>query len=147
MSVISPLSDERTAGWLEVSTARAGRDAVALVAGEADWDTAAQLRQALVGALADGPQSLIVDVTNLTFCNLRGLDSLHEAMQVARQAGVRVTLRGMSRQLAWLHHRFPGAYPEPDQTDDAWQTWVPAQRAFVENPDVTGRSWESAALA
>ncbi len=93
--------------WLTVSPRPSGRCLVLVVTGEADGLTAPLLRQDLIAALNHGPERVIVDVTELTFCNLQGLDALHEAIEVIQQAGVPVTLRGMSRLLAWLHTTYP----------------------------------------
>ena len=78
-----------------------GRRVVAVVAGEADLATAPLLRDRLVDCLAYRPRDLVVDATDLTFCDSRGLDALTEAVSVAERSGVRVTLRP-SLQLAWL---------------------------------------------
>ena len=97
------LSECRPQG-LSVSAVSSGPCLVVAVAGEADWVTAGQLRDELTAALAYGPRSVILDLTDLGFCNLRGLGALHDFCEVAQRASVEVTVRGMPRQLGWLIH-------------------------------------------
>ena len=78
-----------------------GRRVVAVVAGEADISTAPLLRDRLVDCLAYRPRDLVVDATDLTFCDTSGLGALTRAVSIAQGSGVRVTLRP-SPQLAWL---------------------------------------------
>jgi anti-sigma B factor antagonist len=89
-----------------VSSFSAGPCLVVVVAGEADCLTAPQLRDQLTAALAYGPRSLILDLTDLVFCNLLGLRALLDVIETARQGGVDVAMRGMSRQLSCLHRRY-----------------------------------------
>jgi len=49
---------------------------------------------------------LILDLTDLEFCNLRGLRALLGVVETAQLGGVDVAMRGMSRQLSCLHHRY-----------------------------------------
>lgn len=88
--------------WLSVSAVSSGPCLVVAVAGEADWNTADQLRDQLTQALAYGPRSVILDLADLEFCNLRGLDALNEFCEVAQKSSVDVSIRGISRQLRWL---------------------------------------------
>ena len=86
---------------------RAAEQHVLVVVGQADLATADQLRDDLTDALTGQPLSLMVDLAGLDFCDLSGLDALHDAAQQAHAAGVQLTFRGMSTQLAWLHRTFP----------------------------------------
>ena len=106
---IDLLPDHAPHGWLSVSPLSAGPSLVVTIAGEADWGTAPQLREQLIAALAYGPQSLVLDLTDLTFCNSQGLRALLEAVEGAQQAGVNVAMRGMSELVACLH-RLWGAH-------------------------------------
>ena len=93
---------------------RAAQQHVLVVVGQADLATAEQLRDDLTDALAGQPPCLLVDLAGLDFCDLSGLDALHDAAQQAHAAGVQLTFRGMSTQLAWLHRTFPPHdLPEP----------------------------------
>ena len=94
--------------WLSVSAVSSGPRLVVAVVGEADWNTADRLRDQLTQALAYGPRSVILDLADLEFCNLRGLRVLMDFCAVARKASVDVTIRGMSRQLSWLCHNVEG---------------------------------------
>ena len=88
---------------LSVSPLSAGPLLIVAVDGEVDWATACQLREQLAAALAYGPQRMILDLTELRFCNLEGVRTLVEVTEAARQAGVDVALRGMSRLVSYMH--------------------------------------------
>ena len=92
---------------LMVMTLRAAEQHVLVVVGEADLHTADQLRAQIIGSLPEPPLSVLVELAGLDFCDLLGLDALHDAARAARAAGVALTFRGMSRQLSWLDHAFP----------------------------------------
>ena len=74
---------------------------VVLVAGEADVSTAPMVRDGLARSLFYRPRSLLVDATDLTFCDLRGLDALADGIETVERSGARVTVHP-SPQLAWL---------------------------------------------
>lgn len=95
--------------WLLVMPMRAAGRHVLVVVGEADSSTADQLRAELVAALAARPPSVLVELSGLDFCDLAGLDALHDCARAAADAGVTLAFRGMSPQLAWLHRTFPPA--------------------------------------
>ena len=92
---------------LAVMPLRAAEQHVLVVVGEADLHTAAQLRRQIVELLPVEPPTLVIELGALHFCDLAGLDALRDGVRVASDAGVAVSLRGMSPQLAWLHHSFP----------------------------------------
>ena len=102
MSVVQ-LSDRRSSEALSVSPCSAGPRLVVVIGGEADWTTADQLREGMAAALAYGPRSMVLDLTDLTFCDLQGLRALLAAVEAAEQDGVDVTLHGMSRQVTRLY--------------------------------------------
>ena len=115
---IDLLPDHAPHGWLSVSPLSAGPSLVVVIAGEADWGTAPQLREQLIAALAYGPQSLVLDLTDLTFCNSQGLRALLEGVEVAQRTGVNVAMRGMSAVLSDLNrvyaaHRRASGQPGP----------------------------------
>ena len=101
MTTASPFPAAAPPGQLLVLPMPDGQQVVALVAGEADLASAPSLRDGLVDCLVYRPRSMVVDATDLTFCDLHGLDALAEAFAVVQRAGVSVTLRP-SAQLAWL---------------------------------------------
>ena len=103
--VSSPMVECRSS-VLSVSPVSVGSCLIVVVAGEADWITAPELRERLTAALAYGPQSMVLDLTDLEFCNVVGLRALLEVVAAARQVGVQVAMRGMSRQLSCLHRMF-----------------------------------------
>lgn len=94
---------------LRVFPSRAGLRLTLAVRGELDISTAAELGNQLTPALSSGAAEVIIDVTDLTFCDLIGLDALQDAQAEAAAAGVSLSLRGMSRRLAWLLVTFPAA--------------------------------------
>jgi hypothetical protein len=88
-----------------------GRQIVMVVAGEADMSNAQTLRDQLVEASVSASPTLVVDVVDLEFCDLFGLDAMREAAAIAASAGVGMTFRGMSRRLRWLDGTFPFQMP------------------------------------
>ena len=86
---------------------------VLVVLGEADLHTARPLRDQLVEMLPGPPLSVLVELAGLEFCDLAGLDALHDACRAAQHAGVTLTFRGMSERLSWLHRTFPPRGPAP----------------------------------
>lgn len=78
-----------------------GQQVVAVVAGEADLASASRLRDGLIDCLTYRPRSLVIDASDLTFCDLSGLDALVDAVAVAKRSGVSVTIRP-SAHLSWL---------------------------------------------
>lgn len=74
---------------------------VVLVTGEADCSTAPLLREGLARGLFYRPRSLVVDATDLTFCDLHGLDALVDGIETVERSGAHVTVNP-SRQLVWL---------------------------------------------
>lgn len=105
---VQQLSERRSPhGGLSVSPCSSGPALVVVVGGEADWATADQLREGLTAALSYGPRSLVLDLTDLEFCNLHGLRALMGAVETAERAGVDVTVHGMSPQLSWLADHVP----------------------------------------
>ena len=89
-----------TALTMLVSPLSAGPSLVVVVAGEADWGTASQLRDQLTAALAYGPQSLVLDLTDLNAANL-GVSKRH-AMIRRSGSGFEV-LDLSSRNGTWLN--------------------------------------------
>ncbi|MDA8370132.1 MAG: STAS domain-containing protein [Nocardiopsaceae bacterium] len=59
--------------------------AVVTVRGEIDLYTAPQMHSALVDALGDGAQRLIVDMSRVEFCDSTGISVLLSAMKRARE--------------------------------------------------------------
>lgn len=79
-----------------------GPRTVVVVAGEADVATAPKLREQLIGTLAYGTRSLVVDLSDLAGCDPQGLAALTAALDVAEARGVAVSLRGQSPQVTQL---------------------------------------------
>jgi hypothetical protein len=89
----------------------AGPQVVLVVTGEADISNARALRDQLIEASVSGSPPLVVDLVDLEFCDLNGLDAMREAAAIAETAGVGMTFRGMSRRLRWLDGTFPFRMP------------------------------------
>lgn len=104
--VTEPMRESRPPGWLSVSSFSAGPCLIVVLSGDADCVTAPRLRQELTAALAYGPRSMVLDLTDVEFCNLDGLRALLGAVETAQAAGVDVAMRGMSRQLSRLHRAY-----------------------------------------
>lgn len=137
------LLSESPPQWLSVSAVSSGPSLVVSVAGEADWVTSDQLRDQLMQTLAYGPRSVVLDLADLKFCNLRGLGALHEFCDVARQASVDVTVRGISRQLTWLIDTLRSVLAG-ELRDHSWAR-RPILRAVPETSTGVGGSWDSRA--
>lgn len=101
MTLAPPLALTPPPGRLLVLPMPDGQQVVAVVAGEADLATAPRLRDGLIHCLVYRPRSLVIDASDLTFCDLNGLDALSEAVVVAERSGVSVTIRP-SAHLTWL---------------------------------------------
>ncbi|MDR7274965.1 STAS domain-containing protein [Catenuloplanes atrovinosus] len=67
------------------------------VAGEIDGATAPSLERALLDALATAPRHLLIDGTDITFCDSRGLATLITAWRTAGQTGVTMSIRPSPR--------------------------------------------------
>ena len=87
-----------------------GRRTVVVVAGEAAVSTAPRLHDQVVGSLAYRARSLVLDLTDLGFCDLHGVDALRAAVQEAEARGVSVSLRGPSPQVAQMLRTY-GRHP------------------------------------
>ena len=62
---------------LSISSRRTDADEVVLgLVGEIDMLTAGQLSEAVVGALADAPSRVLLDLGGVTFCDSQGLGTL-----------------------------------------------------------------------
>lgn len=77
-----------------------GPRTVVVIAGDADVATASRLQEQLIGTLAFGTRSLVVDLTDLAGCDLQGASALSTAVQAAEARGVAVSLRGESPHVA-----------------------------------------------
>lgn len=154
----SPARQDRSSE-LVVMPLRAAEQHVLVVVGEADLHTAGQLRMQLIDMLQEQPPSVLVELGALEFCDLAGLDALHDAARAARDAGIVLTFRGMSVQLAWLHHTFlpssllppasaPGvSQPVPATLDEAapsTPSTVPTTARPSGQNATTARTWTTA---
>ena len=79
-----------------------GPRTVVVVAGKADGATASSLQEQLIRTVGSGTRSLVVDLTDLAFCDPQGVDALSTAVRVAEDRGVAVSLRGQSPQVAQM---------------------------------------------
>ena len=82
---------------------RAAEQDVLVLLGEADMATSELLVEQVVRALPAPPRPVVVELSALTFCDLSGLDALHELAGAAADAEVPLTFRGASPELQWLH--------------------------------------------
>lgn len=87
-------------GRLTVDVRHRGASAVLTPAGELDHDTAELFRDPLDQAVADGYSRLVVDCTQLDFCDSTGLNVLLGARLKAEAAGGAVHLAGMRPAVA-----------------------------------------------
>lgn len=66
------------------------------VTGELDFSNAERLIDAIGGIELDGHRSVALDLTDLTFCDVRGAAALHHVNERIRSVGGRLTVRGAS---------------------------------------------------
>ncbi|MFC5663854.1 STAS domain-containing protein [Kitasatospora misakiensis] len=85
-------------GELRIAVRRAGPVRIVSVGGELDHDSADGLRTALSvppeGGPEGGPDRILVDLAELSFCDSTGLNVLLRARQDAELAGVRLEIAG-----------------------------------------------------
>ena len=93
---------EAVGGRLTVAEALAEQESVLRLAGELDHDTAPALRDALHRCEETGSRRILVDLSELGFCDSTGLNLLLEARLRAQERGVLVALVGMPAPVARL---------------------------------------------
>jgi anti-sigma B factor antagonist len=85
---------------------------VLAVEGEVDLSTSPQLRSSILGEVAPGRASLLLDLGGVTYMDSSGLATLVEALQLTRSHGGEIVLFGLTPQvrsifeLAQLHKVF-----------------------------------------
>jgi anti-sigma B factor antagonist len=65
-----------------------------VLAGELDVATTGQLERTVAGVLADGLRTVVVDLTDLDFCDSTGLGALLRASRAVTAVGGRAVLAG-----------------------------------------------------
>lgn len=89
-------------GGLVVMPSLDGSRAVVVVAGDADLATAPRLQDQVIRSFGYRARSLVLDLTDLAFCDQDGVDALGRAVQVAEERGVAVSMRGQSPHVALM---------------------------------------------
>ncbi|MFJ6214555.1 STAS domain-containing protein [Streptomyces sp. NPDC092296] len=87
-------------GRLAVAVRRVGSGVVVAPSGELDHDTAELLREPLERCLDDGVARIVVDCSELLFCDSTGLNVLLAARMRAEEAGGAVHLAAMRPAVA-----------------------------------------------
>ena len=64
--------------------------------GELDFSNAHKLQDAVTAIELDGHRTVVLDLTDLTFCDVRGASALLSASRIVSANGGRVTVRGAS---------------------------------------------------
>ncbi|MFF1414471.1 STAS domain-containing protein [Streptomyces sp. NPDC058289] len=98
---------------------------IVLVGGEMDIDRAPLLYEALRTLITqpDCPPDVVIDLTELTFCDSSGLNAILQARLTAEEHGRRITLHAPNRQVRKLleltgtHQLFPITGTHQDQSD------------------------------
>ena len=92
---------------LAVDSTAAGRVLTVSIRGEIDRDSADQLRQAILGAIASHPAELCLDLSGVPFIDAAGIAALTAGHQQAARAAVDFRIRGtqphVERMLAIAH--------------------------------------------
>ena len=81
---------------LKLSVAPAEDETVVTVSGELDMSTAEQLSDAVTDQLRHGPARIVIDLTQLTFCDSLGLGTLVVLSRTARNQQTYLLLRNPS---------------------------------------------------
>ncbi|MEO3750304.1 STAS domain-containing protein [Streptomyces sp. B6B3] len=91
------MPEETSRRQLSVSVRRVGGGASAVVrpVGELDHHSAATLRESLEACVADGVARIVIDLSDLEFCDSTGLNVLLTTRIAAQAAGGEVHLAGM----------------------------------------------------
>ena len=137
--------------WLVVLPFLSQAALVVVVGGYADLHTAPALRAQLLDTLVHKRDALVLDLHDVEFCDLHGLDALHDVVEAAEATGTTVTLRGTSERLAWLQAAFPRrppsrrsvgpcAAPPAAPADHGEDRGAAGARALVDEPGGAGRA-------
>jgi anti-anti-sigma factor len=78
---------------LNLSVAPAGVDTVVRLSGELDMSTTDRLRDVVNGQLGEHPGRIVLDLTELTFCDSLGLGTLVVLTRAARKQQTSLVLR------------------------------------------------------
>ncbi|MFD5086285.1 STAS domain-containing protein [Kitasatospora sp. NPDC058406] len=89
-----PADDALEPGVLMVAARREGSVLIVALAGELDHTSADGLRTALAAPPEGGLTRIVVDLTDLRFCDSTGLNTLLRARPEAERAGLRLELAG-----------------------------------------------------
>jgi anti-sigma B factor antagonist len=83
---------------LKISVDRAGTDALIRLTGRVDVDSSPDLRDRLRTLLSEEalPQTIIVDLTGLSYIETSGVATLIEALRIARHHQISFRLQGLS---------------------------------------------------
>ncbi|MER7754222.1 STAS domain-containing protein [Kitasatospora sp. NPDC097643] len=87
---------------MRVAVRRGGAVRIVSVVGELDHDSADGLREALARPVDEGVRRIVVDFTDLRFCDSTGLNILLRARLDAEAAGVRLDVAGLRPVVARL---------------------------------------------
>ncbi len=78
---------------LKLSVVPAGDDTVVHVSGELDMSTTDRLRDVVEAQLRENPSRIVLDLTELTFCDSLGLGTLVVLSRAARKQQTSLVLR------------------------------------------------------
>jgi anti-anti-sigma factor len=81
-----------TAAQLTVASTHTDEDVVLTLSGEIDMSTADLLQDTAAGLITARPVRLVLDFTEVTFCDSRGLSVLIGLSRQARQAGAQLVV-------------------------------------------------------
>lgn len=84
---------------LSVRVQRSNDAVVLWLSGELDMATAPELRQAIVEAIADGATELVLDLSEVSFCDSVGLGIIVGGLKRARSRGGDLRLRAVPERL------------------------------------------------
>lgn len=85
-----------------METIRQAKTTIIRPVGSLDINTSDELRQAVIGALESGSQTLLIDCQNVTFLDSSGLSAMVMALKKTREFNSRLALCSVDEQAMML---------------------------------------------
>jgi len=111
----------RESGPFEVTTEEVGDGYVIHPKGDIDLSRSPELRVAIAEAQKDGPDRMVVDLSDVPYMDSSGVATLVEAMQIARRAGTKLVLCGLGEKVLAIFQiaRLDTVFTIVEDTDEA----------------------------
>jgi anti-sigma B factor antagonist len=89
-------------GAMETEPKRVEMEGAVSIQGRIAIDTSDEMRSRIGEALRSKPESLMVDLSDVTYMDTSGLATLIEALRIARQQSTQIVLQGIQEQPRYL---------------------------------------------